>query len=141
MRRLVLALLLALVGSCFAQSLKDGNQFVNETIGGFNFICGSIDASNMRKVVDEGAAVVIGAYAPLDNVMYLIPFANESDALDFVKSYLALASFARGGLVLESAEGVLNLIKLYAKQRYGEFIVDGVIFCWTPVTHGKECEK
>jgi hypothetical protein len=61
--------------------------------------------------------------------------------LDFVKSYLAFAIFARGGLVLESAEGVLNLIKLYAKQRYGEFIVDGVIFCWTPVTHGKEREK
>jgi hypothetical protein len=127
--------------SVFAQGLKDGNQFINENIGGFSFICGSINADGMPAVVDKGASVVIGAYAPLDSMMYLIPFAYESDALEFIKAYLALASFARGGLVVESAGGVIDLIKDYTKKRYGEFVIDGVIFCWTPITYGKESEK
>lgn len=141
MKKWALALALALTGLCFSQGLKSGNQFVNETIGGFQFACGSIDAQSMKKVVDEGASVVIGAYDPVGSVMYLIPFAYENDAMNFVKSYLALASFAKGGLAFESAGKVVDLVKAYAKQRYGEFVVDGIIFCWTPITHGLEAEK
>lgn len=141
MKKWALALALALTGLCFSQGLKSGNQFVNETIGGFQFVCGSINAESMQKVMEDGASVVIGAYDPIGIVMYLIPFAYEEDAMDFVKSYLALASFAKGGLAFESAEKVVDLVKIYAKQRYGEFVVDGIIFCWTPVTHGAEAEK
>lgn len=141
MKKLALAVALALAGLCFAKGFGDDNTFINEEIGGFRFLCSSFDMNGeMGVMAERGVKAVIAARDPVGSVIYLVPFASERYAAKLVKGYLALAALCKSGDPRGATE-VDNLVRSYASETHDEFVAGGVIFCWTNVARSGEDER
>ena len=139
MKKFMFILLAVLAMPLFAEGFDEYNVFADVEGDNGKYFCATMGKEGFpEKAIKAGVKVVVMAYNPSDSTMYLIPFLEQSDAIDFIGTYTALADGSgQFGYILTS-NGILNLICDYVSKRNEKFPFSGVMFCWTEVSKGRK---
>lgn len=132
MKKILLVLLASLALPLFAEGMDRGNVFIDVDGRDGKFSCFTLDKAQwpMPEGDKEKVAALVVAYMPLDNTMYMLVFAHESAALEFVSNYVGIANLSRQVGYALASNGISNLICDFASKRSDKVVMNGMVVAW-----------
>lgn len=132
MKKFVLVMLAALAMPLFAEGMDRDNVFIDVDDRDGKFSCFTLDKAQwpMPESDKEKVASLVVAYMPLDNTMYMLVFAHESAALEFVSNYVGIANLSRQVGYALASNGISNLICEFASKRSDKIVMNGMVVAW-----------